>query len=151
MLLAFSIGFGAFMFAFALTAQDGLHQNALHGALAIVSMALLFLTRPVASPKIINRFGRAAGPGRGCHRGRGPGRSAAARGPGIAPGPAFGPPAAVPVSAGPPLLASRRRWRRRRRWPPYSPPGGTELEMTLRRRPGASVQCGHSARRLHDV
>ncbi len=80
-LAAFSIGFGAFMFAFALTAQDGLHQIALHGALAIVPMALLFLTRPVASPKIINRFGRAAGPRRGCHRSRGPGRPAAARGP----------------------------------------------------------------------
>jgi hypothetical protein len=31
MVLLFSIGFGAFMFVFALTLQDGLHQNALHG------------------------------------------------------------------------------------------------------------------------
>ena len=53
-LLAFSIGFGALMFVFALTAQDGLHQIALPGALAIVPVARLFLTRPgdiAASPR----------------------------------------------------------------------------------------------------
>jgi MFS family permease len=60
MLLAFSIGFGDFMFVFALTVQDGLHQDALHGGLAIVPMAVLFLAGSVASPRIINRFGRAA-------------------------------------------------------------------------------------------
>ena len=42
MVLIFSIGFGAFMFAFALTVQNGLHDDALHGGLAILPMALLF-------------------------------------------------------------------------------------------------------------
>ena len=51
MVLAFSIGFGAFMFVFALTVQDGLHADALHGGLAILPMALLFFARlPVRAP-----------------------------------------------------------------------------------------------------
>jgi MFS family permease len=60
MLLAFSIGFGSFMFVFALTVQDGLHDDALRGGLAIVPMAVLFLAGSAFSPKIISRFGRAA-------------------------------------------------------------------------------------------
>src|SRR6266540_1621008 len=60
MLLAFSIGFGSFMFVFALTVQDGLDHDALQSGLAIVPMALLFLIGSVLSPKIISRFGRAA-------------------------------------------------------------------------------------------
>ena len=60
MVLAFSIGFGAFMFVFALTVQDGLHNDALHGGLAIVPMALLFLAGSLAAPRLITRFGRAA-------------------------------------------------------------------------------------------
>ncbi|MEJ1109529.1 MULTISPECIES: MFS transporter [unclassified Kribbella] len=60
MLFAFSIGFGAFMFVFALTVQDGLHQDALHGGLAILPMALLFFLGSLFAPKVIARFGRAA-------------------------------------------------------------------------------------------
>jgi len=60
MVLAFSIGFGAFMFVFALTVQDGLHNDALHGGLAIIPMALLFLAGSLAAPRLITRFGRAA-------------------------------------------------------------------------------------------
>jgi MFS family permease len=60
MLLAFSIGFGAFMFVFALTVQDGLHADALHGGLAIVPMALLFLAGSLVAPRLITRYGRAA-------------------------------------------------------------------------------------------
>jgi hypothetical protein len=58
--LAFSVGFGAFLFVFALTVQDGLHASALVSGLAVVPMAALFLVGAVLSPKIINRFGRAA-------------------------------------------------------------------------------------------
>jgi MFS family permease len=60
MVLAFSIGFGAFMFVFALTIQNGLHADALHGGLAILPMALLFLAGSLYAPRLITRFGRAA-------------------------------------------------------------------------------------------
>jgi Na+/melibiose symporter-like transporter len=60
MLLVFSIGFGAFMFVFALTVQNGLHEDALHGGLAILPMALLFLAGSLFAPRLISRFGRAA-------------------------------------------------------------------------------------------
>ncbi|HEX6356640.1 MFS transporter [Actinophytocola sp.] len=60
MVFAFSIGFGAFMFVFALTVQNGLHEDALHGGLAILPMALLFLAGSLAAPRLIGRFGRAA-------------------------------------------------------------------------------------------
>jgi len=60
MVLIFSMGFGAFMFVFALTVQDGLHDDALRGGLAIVPMALLFLAGSLVAPRLIGRFGRAA-------------------------------------------------------------------------------------------
>lgn len=60
MVLLFSVGFGAFMFVFALTVQDGLHEDALHGGLAILPMALLFLAGSVLAPKVIARLGRGA-------------------------------------------------------------------------------------------
>jgi EmrB/QacA subfamily drug resistance transporter len=60
MVLAFSIGFGAFMFVFALTVQNGLHQDALHGGLAILPMALLFFAGSLLAPRLISRFGKAA-------------------------------------------------------------------------------------------
>jgi MFS family permease len=60
MVAAFSLGFGAFMFVFALTVQDGLHASALQGGLAILPMAILFLLGSIVSPKLINRYGRAA-------------------------------------------------------------------------------------------
>ncbi|GAA4636790.1 MFS transporter [Actinoallomurus vinaceus] len=60
MVLAFSIGFGAFMFVFALTVQDGLHSDALHGGLDIVPMALLFFLGSLVAPRLMSRFGRAA-------------------------------------------------------------------------------------------
>jgi MFS family permease len=60
MYLGFSIGFGAFLFVFALTIQEGLHASALVGGLAVVPLAAPFLVGAVLSPKIINRFGRVA-------------------------------------------------------------------------------------------
>jgi EmrB/QacA subfamily drug resistance transporter len=60
MVFAFSVGFGAFMFVFALTVQDGLHADALQGGLAILPMAVLFLAGSIVAPRLIGRFGRAA-------------------------------------------------------------------------------------------
>jgi hypothetical protein len=60
MVLVFSMGFGAFMFVFALTVQDGLHNDALRGGLSIAPMAVLFLAGSLAAPRLITRFGRAA-------------------------------------------------------------------------------------------
>ncbi|MFJ2241156.1 MFS transporter [Streptomyces sp. NPDC087859] len=60
MVFAFSIGFGAFMFVFALTVQNGLHADALHGGLAILPMALLFFAGSLLAPRLLTRFGRAA-------------------------------------------------------------------------------------------
>lgn len=60
MVLIFSIGFGAFMFVFALTVQNGLHNDALRGGLSIVPMAVLFLAGSLAAPRLITRFGRGA-------------------------------------------------------------------------------------------
>jgi MFS family permease len=60
MILLFSFGFGAFMFVFALTVQNGLHADALHGGLAILPMALLFFLGSLFAPRLISRFGRAA-------------------------------------------------------------------------------------------
>ena len=61
MVLIFSIGFGAFMFVFALTVQDGLHNDALRGGLSIVPMAAA-VPRSARSlaPRLITRFGRGA-------------------------------------------------------------------------------------------
>ncbi len=60
MVLAFSIGFGSFMFVFALTVQNGLHADALHGGLAILPMAVAFFAGSLFAPRLIARFGRAA-------------------------------------------------------------------------------------------
>jgi hypothetical protein len=54
------MGFGAFMFVFALTVQDGLHNDALRGGLSIVPMAALFLAGSLLAPRLITRFGRGA-------------------------------------------------------------------------------------------
>src|SRR5215472_4888446 len=53
MVAVFSVGFGAFMFVFALTVQDGLHNDALRGGLAIVPMAALFLAGSLVAPRLI--------------------------------------------------------------------------------------------------
>ena len=60
LVLIFSMGFGAFMFVFALTVQDGLHNDALRGGMAIVPMAALFLAGSLIAPRLIGRFGRVA-------------------------------------------------------------------------------------------
>jgi MFS family permease len=54
----FFIGFGAFMFVFALTVQDGLHKDALQSGLAITPMALTFFLTSLNVPRLIARYGR---------------------------------------------------------------------------------------------
>ncbi|WP_258602443.1 MFS transporter [Mesorhizobium sp. AR10] len=60
MITLFSVGFGAFMFVFALTVQNGLGANPLESGLAILPMAVMFFIGSVVSPRMINRFGRGA-------------------------------------------------------------------------------------------
>jgi len=60
MVFVFSMGFGSFMFAFALMIQNGLGQDALHGGLAVLPMAVMFLAGSLLSPRVISRFGRGA-------------------------------------------------------------------------------------------
>jgi MFS family permease len=56
----FFLGFGAFMFVFALTVQNGLHHDALHSGFAIAPFALAFLIGSLLTPRAIERFGRGA-------------------------------------------------------------------------------------------
>jgi MFS family permease len=58
--LPFFLGFGGFMFVFALTVQDGLHADALRSGLAITPFALAFLVGSLLTPRAIARYGRAA-------------------------------------------------------------------------------------------
>jgi MFS family permease len=60
MAFPFFLGFGAFMFVFALTVQGGLHADALHSGFAIAPFALSFLIGSLLTPRAIERFGRAA-------------------------------------------------------------------------------------------
>ena len=60
MITLFSLGFGAFMFVFALTVQNGLGASPLQSGLAILPMAAMFFIGSMASPRMISRFGRGA-------------------------------------------------------------------------------------------
>ena len=53
----FFLGFGAFMFVFALTVQDGLHHDALGSGLAITPMAVAFFTGSLLAARLYERFG----------------------------------------------------------------------------------------------
>lgn len=54
----FFMGFGAFMFVFVLTVQDGLHKNSLQSGVAITPMALAFFATSLVAPRLIARYGR---------------------------------------------------------------------------------------------
>lgn len=54
----FFMGFGAFMFVFALTVQDGLHADPLRAGLAITPMAVAYFVTSLFTPRLIARFGR---------------------------------------------------------------------------------------------
>jgi MFS family permease len=55
--LLFMLGYGALMFVFALTVQDGLHARPLQSGLAIVPMAVAFFVGSLLTPKVVGRFG----------------------------------------------------------------------------------------------
>jgi MFS family permease len=56
--IPFFMGFGAFMFVFALTVQQGLHENALRSGIAITPMAVAFFAGSLAAPRLLARYGR---------------------------------------------------------------------------------------------
>jgi MFS family permease len=53
----FFMGFGAFMFVFALTLQDGLHASSLRAGLAITPMMVAFFAMSLYAPKLLARYG----------------------------------------------------------------------------------------------
>ena len=53
----FFLGFGTFMFVFALTVQQGLHEDALHSGLAITPMAVGYFGGSLLVPRLIPRLG----------------------------------------------------------------------------------------------
>jgi MFS family permease len=53
----FMLSYGAFMFVFALTVQDGLHASPLRGGLAIVPMAVAFFIGSLFTPRVMRRLG----------------------------------------------------------------------------------------------
>ena len=55
----FFLGFGAFMFVFALTVQDGLGDDALRSGLAITPMAVAFFVGSLLMARLYARFGTA--------------------------------------------------------------------------------------------
>lgn len=54
----FFIGFGAFMFVYAVTLQSGLHLDPLESAMAITPMAVAFLAASLVSSRLVARFGQ---------------------------------------------------------------------------------------------
>jgi MFS family permease len=55
--LLFMLSYGAFMFVFALTVQEGLHASPLRSGLAIVPMAVAFFIGSLFTPRAITRLG----------------------------------------------------------------------------------------------
>ncbi|HEY2041897.1 MAG TPA: MFS transporter [Jatrophihabitans sp.] len=54
----FFMGFGAFMFVFALTLQNGMHTDALRTGLAITPMAVAFFVGSLLVPRLVQQYGR---------------------------------------------------------------------------------------------
>jgi predicted MFS family arabinose efflux permease len=54
----FFTGFGAFMFVYALTLQDGAHFSALKTGASLVPFALAFLIASLSTARLVGRFGR---------------------------------------------------------------------------------------------
>lgn len=55
--LPFMMGYGAFMFAFALLLQQSLHADPLTAGLAIMPMAVLFLSASLFMPQLVSQLG----------------------------------------------------------------------------------------------
>jgi MFS family permease len=58
--IPFFVAFGAFMFVFALSVQDGLRYSPLRSGLALAPMTAAFLIGSLLAPKLVARFGRHA-------------------------------------------------------------------------------------------
>jgi MFS family permease len=56
--IPFFMGFGAYMFVFALSFQTGLHETALQSGLAVTPMAVTFFTGSLLAPRLLARYGR---------------------------------------------------------------------------------------------
>jgi MFS family permease len=56
--IPFFLGFGAFMFVFVLTVQNGLGESALQSGVAITPMAVAFFAGSLLAPRLLARFGR---------------------------------------------------------------------------------------------
>jgi MFS family permease len=54
----FFLTFGAFMFVFSLTVQQGLHKSALQSGLAITPLAAAFFLGSTVTPRLFTRYGR---------------------------------------------------------------------------------------------
>ncbi|HUC59317.1 MAG TPA: MFS transporter [Streptosporangiaceae bacterium] len=55
--IPFFVGFGAFMFVFALAVQDGLGYSPLRSGLALAPMTAAFLAGSLLAPRLVSRFG----------------------------------------------------------------------------------------------
>jgi hypothetical protein len=69
--LPFFLGFGGFIFVFALTVQDGLQASPLRSGLAIAPCAMALLIGSLLTPRVIERLGRARSGGARSPRPRG--------------------------------------------------------------------------------
>jgi EmrB/QacA subfamily drug resistance transporter len=58
MAVPFFLGFGAFIFVFALTVQDGLHDDPLQSGVAITPMAVGFFVGSLLTARLFARYGR---------------------------------------------------------------------------------------------
>ncbi|TDU89057.1 putative MFS family arabinose efflux permease [Kribbella voronezhensis] len=57
LIVPFSIGFGGFMFVFAIALQQGLHLGPVEAGVALAPLAVCHLTASLVGPRLVNRFG----------------------------------------------------------------------------------------------
>jgi MFS family permease len=57
LIVPFSIGFGGFMFVFAIALQQGLHLGPVEAGLTLTPLAVGHLTASLLGPRLVNRFG----------------------------------------------------------------------------------------------
>jgi EmrB/QacA subfamily drug resistance transporter len=57
LIVPFSIGFGGFMFVFAIALQQGLHLGPIEAGAALAPLAVSHLTASLVGPRLVNRFG----------------------------------------------------------------------------------------------
>lgn len=57
LIMPFAIGFGGFMFVFAVALQEGLRMSAVSAGVALVPLAVTFFAASLLGPRLIQRFG----------------------------------------------------------------------------------------------